>query len=196
MIGRLTGTLVELAPPSLCILVGGVGYELDVPMSTLYRLPAVGQNVSLHTHLAIRDDAHVLYGFASIAERNTFRALIRVTGIGARTALALLSGLSVDDLVDAIQNQESGRLIKVPGIGRKTAERLLLELRDKLDAPGLQTAAPAGGAPTPSADNDVLHALQALGYSAQEARKAVAGLDSGLNVAERIRQALKNLART
>ncbi|MFA7437122.1 Holliday junction branch migration protein RuvA [Castellaniella sp.] len=195
MIGRLTGTLVELAPPSLCVLVGGVGYELDVPMSTLYKLPAVGQSVSLYTHLAIRDDAHVLYGFASAAERNTFRALIKVTGIGARTALALLSGLSVEDLVDAIQQQESGRLIKVPGIGKKTAERLLLELRDKLDAPGERLSASQANPTAPSADHDVVHALLALGYSAQEARKAVGGLDRSLSVAERIRQALKSLAR-
>ncbi|MBV2179946.1 Holliday junction branch migration protein RuvA [Castellaniella sp. MT123] len=193
MIGRITGTLVELTPPTVCIQTGGLGYEIDVPMSTLYKLPAVGQTVSLHTHLAIREDAHVLYGFASAPERSAFRALIKVTGIGARTALAVLSGLSVEDLADAVDRQESGRLVKVPGIGKKTAERLLLELRDKLTP--LAGASRADGAPIAGGDSDVLNALQALGYSAAEARRATATLPEGLNVSESIRQALKALSR-
>ncbi|WP_298014019.1 Holliday junction branch migration protein RuvA [uncultured Castellaniella sp.] len=194
MIGRITGTLIELSPPTVCIQTGGLGYEIDVPMSTLYKLPPVGQTVSLHTHLAIREDAHVLYGFASAAERSAFRALIKVTGIGARTALAVLSGLSVEDLADAVERQESGRLVKVPGIGKKTAERLLLELRDKLaplaGAPRTDGAAPAG-----ARDSDVLNALQALGYSSAEARRAIGALPEGLTVSDGIRQALKALSR-
>lgn len=193
MIGRITGTLIESSPPTVCVQAGGLGYEIDVPMSTLYKLPPPGQTVTLHTHLAIREDAHVLYGFATLAERAAFRALIKVSGIGARTALAVLSGLSVDDLADAVERQESGRLVKVPGIGKKTAERLLLELRDKLGAmPG--TARP-DGAPAAAGGNDVLNALEALGYSAAEARRAMAALPEGLSVSDGIRQALKALAR-
>ena len=193
MIGRITGTLIELSPPTVCIQTGGIGYEIDVPMSTLYKLPPAGQDVTLHTHLAIREDAHVLYGFATPGERLAFRALIKVSGIGARTALAVLSGLSVDDLADAVERQDSGRLVKVPGIGKKTAERLLLELRDKLGTlPGLTR--PDGASPA-AHGNDVLNALQALGYSAAEARRAMADLPEGLDVSEGIRQALKALAR-
>ena len=132
MIGRITGTLLEKTPPVVCIDVGGVGYEIDVPMSTLYELPETGAQVSLYTHLAVREDAHTLYGFSTANERATFRTLIKVSGIGARTALAILSGLTVDELVGAIAEQETARLMRVPGIGKKTAERLLLELRDKL----------------------------------------------------------------
>lgn len=195
MIGRITGTLVELSPPTICVEAGGLGYEIDVPMSTLYKLPATGQTVTLHTHLSIRDDAHVLYGFSTATERSAFRALIKVTGIGARTALSVLSGLSVDDLIDAIDRQESGRLIKVPGIGKKTAERLLLELRDKLTP--LAGAAPrADGSPAPAGQGDVLNALQALGYSSAEARRATATLPDGLNVQDSIRQALKALSKS
>ena len=194
MIGRITGTLLELSPPTVCIQAGGLGYEIDVPMSTLYKLPATGQSVTLHTHLAIREDAHVLYGFATPAERVAFRALIKVSGIGARTALAVLSGLSVDDLADAVDRQDSGRLVKVPGIGKKTAERLLLELRDKL-APASGLTRP-DGAPASAGSNDVLNALQALGYSSAEARRAMDKLPEGLDVSEGIRQALKALARS
>ncbi len=193
MIGRITGTLIELAPPTLCVQAGGLGYEIDVPMSTLYKLPALGQTVTLYTHLAIREDAHVLYGFATAAERSAFRALIRVSGVGARTALSLLSGLSVEELAEAVERQESGRLVRVPGIGKKTAERLLLELRDKLTP--LLGVVRTSGAPPAAGDGDVLNALQALGYSATEARRAMATLPEGLNVADSIRQALKTLAR-
>jgi Holliday junction DNA helicase RuvA len=192
MIGRITGILRELAPPTLCVEAGGLGYEIDVPMSTLYKLPAVGQTVTLHTHLAIREDAHVLYGFATTAERSAFRALIKVSGIGARTALAVLSGLSVEDLADAIERQESGRLVRVPGIGKKTAERLLLELRGKLGA--LAGAPHPAGTPA-AGQEDVLNALQALGYSAAEARRAMAALPEALSVSDSIRQALKTLSR-
>jgi Holliday junction DNA helicase RuvA len=192
MIGRITGILREITPPTLCVETGGLGYEIDVPMSTLYKLPAVGQTVTLHTHLAIREDAHVLYGFATPAERRAFRALIKVTGIGARTALAVLSGLSVEDLADAVERQESGRLVKVPGIGKKTAERLLLELRDKL---GAVAPAPRADGTSAAGDDDVLHALQTLGYSAPEARKAMATLPAGLSISDSIRHALKMLSR-
>uniref|UniRef100_UPI00333EA50B Holliday junction branch migration protein RuvA n=1 Tax=Castellaniella defragrans TaxID=75697 RepID=UPI00333EA50B len=192
MIGRITGTLLELTPPTVCIETGGLGYEIDVPMSTLYKLPAVGQTVSLHTHLAIREDAHVLYGFSTLRERASFRALIKVTGIGARTALALLSGMSADDLAEAVERQESGRLVKVPGIGKKTAERLLLELRGKLE-PAAGGTRPAGQ--VSGASEDILNALLALGYSNAESRKATEALPEGLDVPEGIRQALKSLAR-
>ncbi|MGB7482815.1 MAG: Holliday junction branch migration protein RuvA [Castellaniella sp.] len=194
MIGRITGTLIELSPPTVCLQTGGLGYEIDVPMSTLYKLPPTGQTVTLHTHLAIREDAHVLYGFATPTERAAFRALIKVSGIGARTALSVLSGLSVEDLADAVERQESGRLVKVPGIGKKTAERLLLELRDKLGAVSGLTR--PDGAPAPAGGgNDVLNALQALGYSAAEARRATASLPEDLSVSDGIRQALKALSR-
>lgn len=191
MIGRITGTLLEVSPPTVCIETGGLGYEIDVPMSTLYKLPPVGQQASLHTHLAIRDDAHVLYGFSSSNERMAFRALIKVTGIGARTALSLLSGMSVEELSEAITLQESGRLIKVPGIGKKTAERLLLELRGKLGA-DMDTSL-AGRVTRPQ--DDVLNALMALGYSAAESQKAMKDMPEGLDVSEGIRHALKALSR-
>lgn len=191
MIGRITGTLLETTPPTVCIETGGVGYEIDVPMSTLYKLPAVGQTASLYTHLAIREDAHVLYGFSSSHERMAFRALIKVTGIGARTALSLLSGMSVEELSSAISLQDSSRLVKVPGIGKKTAERLLLELRGKLGAD--IDVSPAGRAA--HLQDDVLNALLALGYSNAESQKAMKALPEGLDVAEGIRHALKGLSR-
>ncbi|HRL21231.1 MAG TPA: Holliday junction branch migration protein RuvA [Alcaligenes sp.] len=191
MIGRIRGTLIEKQPPTICVDVGGVGYEIDVPMSTLYQMPELGAQVSLYTHLAIREDAHVLFGFSSLAERSTFRALIKVTGIGARIALALLSGMSASELADAVTRQESGRLIKIPGIGKKTAERLLLELRGKLGADlGSHATATA-----PSSHDDVLHALEALGYSNKEAAIAVKALPEGIDVSEGIKQALKALSR-
>src|SRR5262245_7013580 len=139
MIGRLTGTLAEKTPPQVLVDVAGVGYELDVPMSTFYNLPALGERLTLLTHLVVREDAHLLYGFSSSPERTTFRQLIRIAGIGPRTALAILSGLSVSELAQAVSRQDAARLVKVPGIGKKTAERLLLELKDKL-APDLSAA--------------------------------------------------------
>ena len=188
MIGRLSGRLAAKQPPQVLVDVGGVAYELDVPMSTFYGLPAVGDAVSLHTHLVVREDAHTLYGFATLEERSAFRQLIRISGIGARTALAVLSGLSVSDLAQAVTMQDATPLTRVPGIGKKTAERLLLELKGKL----AETTAAAGGAQT----SDVVNALVALGYSDKEALAAVKGLSPGIPVAEAIRSALKVLARS
>lgn len=191
MIGRITGTLLEKTPPVVCIDVGGVGYEIDVPMSTLYDLPETGGRVTLYTHLAVREDAHTLYGFLSNKERSAFRALIKVTGIGARTALSVLSGMTVDELATAITEQETGRLTRVPGIGKKTAERLLLELRGKLgaDLPHAAGAAAGGGR------DDILNALLALGYSTSESQAALKKVPEGTEVAEGIRLALRSLSR-
>jgi len=190
MIGRIAGTLLEKRPPTVCIDVGGVGYEIDVPMSTLYDLPDTGAKVVLHTHLAVREDAHILYGFLTPQERSAFRSLIKVTGIGARTALAVLSGMSVQDLADAITQQETGLLTRVPGIGKKTAERLLLELRGKLGADlGPDTGRPASGR------DDILNALLSLGYSSSESQAALKSLPEGVEVAAGIRLALKSLSR-
>lgn len=192
MIGRLSGRLAAKHPPQVLLDVAGVAYELDVPMSTFYGLPATGEPVTLHTHLVVREDAHTLYGFATLEERAAFRQLIRISGIGARTALAVLSGLSVTDLAHAVAMQETGRLTKVPGIGKKTAERLLLELKGKL-----AEAIPASGAAAAPGSNaaDILNALVSLGYSEKEALAAIKGLAPGVAVADGIRQALKNLAR-
>ncbi|NYT63212.1 Holliday junction branch migration protein RuvA [Alcaligenaceae bacterium] len=191
MIGRITGTLLEKTPPVVCIDVGGVGYEIDVPMSTLYNLPETGATVTLHTHLAVRDDAHTLYGFATAGERSAFRLLIKVTGIGARTALAVLSGLTVEELASAITQQETGRLTRVPGIGKKTAERLLLELRGKLGA----DFGGSSGVPHTAGRDDILNALLSLGYSNNESQAALKNLPEGVEVSEGIRLALKSLAR-
>ena len=195
MIGRITGRLAEKNPPQILVDVNGVGYELEVPMSTFYGLPALGQNVSLATHMAVREDGHFLYGFATEDERAAFRQLLKVAGIGARTALAVLSGLSVTDLAQAIALQESGRLIKIPGIGKKTAERLLLELRDKL-AKALPAVAGSVTANLPGDDRaDIVNALLALGYNEKEALGAVKTLPEGVGVSDGIRQALKGLSK-
>ncbi|WP_112484696.1 Holliday junction branch migration protein RuvA [Thiomonas sp. X19] len=191
MIGRIHGTLLDKTPPQLLVDCAGVGYEIDVPMSTLYGLPAVGQPVTLLTHLAVREDAHQLYGFATAQEREAFRALIKISGVGARIALAVLSGLSVNELAQAIAAQDPARLTRVPGIGKKTAERLLLELRGKL-GPDLGRA--VGGITAPG-HADVLQALLALGYSEREASAAVAKLPTDSGVDDGIRQALKALAK-
>ncbi len=190
MIGRLTGTLLEKRPPQILVDVQGVAYEVDVPMSTFYQLPATGQRVVLHTQLVIREDAHLLFGFSTDAERQAFRQLVRISGIGARTALAVLSGMTVDELNLAVAAQETARLIKVPGIGRKTAERLLLELRDKLHG-----VAPGGAVPGGSARDDALNGLLALGYSEKEAGAALAKLGPELTASEAIRQALRLLSK-
>jgi Holliday junction DNA helicase RuvA len=190
LIGRLTGKLIAKHPPQIVVDVQGVGYELDVPMSTLYQLPATGNEVMLLTHLIVREDAHQLYGFATEQERHVFRRLLKIAGVGARTALAVLSGLSVADLQHAVSAQDSGRLTKIPGIGKKTAERLLLELKDKLDI-GV-VAAPAPGA---SQSSDIVNALLALGYNDREAAWATTQLPSGTNVNDGIRQALKLLSK-
>ncbi|MBI3918266.1 MAG: Holliday junction branch migration protein RuvA [Betaproteobacteria bacterium] len=190
MIGRLSGRLIARHPPQVVIDVQGVGYELDVPMSTFYQLPAAGGEVTLLTHLIVREDAHQLYGFASEAERRVFRQLLRISGVGARIALAVLSGLSVSELQQAVNAQESGRLVKIPGIGKKTAERLLLELRDKLDVVAI--SAPVAGAREGA---DIVNALLALGYNDREAGWAVKQLAAGVSVNDGIRQALKLLSK-
>lgn len=190
MIGRITGTLLTKNPPSVCVDVNGIGYDIDVPMSTLYALPETGARVALHTHLVVREDAHLLYGFATLDERRAFRDLVKVSGVGARTALAVLSGLSVAELAQAITLQESARLTRVPGIGKKTAERLLLEMRGKLGA-DIATAPQA----VPDNQSDILHALIALGYSEKESLPALKKLPEGVGVSDGIRLALKALVR-
>lgn len=191
MIGRIAGTLLEKHPPAVLVEAGGVGYEIDVPMSTYCNLPALGERVSLLTHLVVREDAHQLYGFLTAAERQAFRELIRISGVGSRTALAVLSGLSVAELAQAVTLQESARLTRIPGIGKKTAERLLLELKGKLGA----AIAGAGAAPVAEGSADVLRALVALGYSEKEAAAAVRQLPADASVSDGIRIALKSLAK-
>jgi holliday junction DNA helicase RuvA len=190
MLGRLTGTLAEKSPPQLLIDVNGVGYEVDVPMSSFYNLPGLGERVTLLTHFVVREDAQVLYGFLTHEERAAFRQLVKISGVGPRTALAILSGLSVNELTQAVSLQESGRLVKVPGIGKKTAERLLLELKGKL---GDAIAAPVAAAT--DAQSDILQALLALGYSDREAAMAMKGLPPEVGVSDGIKLALKSLAR-
>ena len=190
MIGRLTGTLAAKAPPQVLVDVGGVGYEVDVPMSSFYNLPATGERVTLLTHFVVREDAQVLFGFLTHDERTTFRLLVKISGVGPRTALAILSGLSVNELAQAISLQESGRLVKVPGIGKKTAERLLLELKGKL---GDAVAAPASVAT--SAQADILQALLALGYSDREAAATLKTLPADVEVSAGIKLALRALAK-
>lgn len=192
MIGRIHGTLLLANPPEILVDAHGVGYEISVSMNTLYELPPPGQPVTLWTHLVVREDAQLLYGFHTEAERAAFRALIRISGIGPRMALAVLSGLSVEDLGRAVSEQETGRLTKVPGVGKKTAERLLLELKGKL-APVLPR--PAGGSALFAASDDILHALLALGYSEKESAAAIATLPEDISVNDGIRQALKQLGR-
>ena len=191
MIGRLTGILLEKNPPQVLIDVGGIGYEVDVPMSTFYNLPGNGEKITLLTHFVVREDGQYLYGFASEAERFAFRQLIKISGIGARMALAVLSGLSVNDLAQAIARQEAGRLVKVPGIGKKTAERLLLELKGKL-ADALPTSSPA----IEDSQHDILNALLALGYNDREAAAAMKPLEAGISTSDGIRQALRHLSKT
>lgn len=192
MIGRLAGVLLEKNPPQLLLDVQGVAYEVDVPMSTFYNLPNTGDRITLFTHLVVREDAHLLYGFGSDSERRAFRQLLKVNGIGPRIALAVLSGLSVAELAQAVTLQESGRLTKIPGIGKKTAERLLLELKDKLGAHLTQAV---GINRTPPPSSDILNALVSLGYSDKEAVAAVKELPEGIAVTDGIKQALKRLGR-
>ena len=191
MIGRLAGLLVEKNPPHLLIDCHGVGYEVDVPMSTFYNLPAAGERVTLLTHLVVREDAQLLYGFGTAAEREAFRHLIRISGIGPRMALAVLSGMSVSELAQTVASQQAGRLTKIPGIGKKTAERLLLELKGKL-APDLGLP---GAAAASDAQADIQQALLALGYSEKEAAAALKDLPADVGVSEGIKLALKKLAR-
>ncbi|HRF31111.1 MAG: Holliday junction branch migration protein RuvA [Azonexus sp.] len=191
MIGRLTGILAEKNPPQIVLDVNGVGYELDVPMSTFYNLPAAGEKTKLLTHFAVRDDGHFLYGFLTEAERFAFRQLLKVSGIGARTALSVLSGMSVNDLSAAVAQQELGRLVKIPGIGKKTAERLLLELKGKLaDATGVSLHAAVD-----DARQDIANALIALGYNEKESAAAMKQLPADIGTSDGIRQALKLLSK-
>ena len=190
MIGRLTGILLEKNPPQVLLDVHGVGYEVDVPMSTFYNLPGNGEKVTLLTHFIVREDGQFLYGFASESERYAFRQLIKISGVGARMALAVLSGLSVGDLAQAIARQESGRLTKIPGIGKKTAERLLLELKGKL-----ADALPSAAFAVEDSQHDILNALLALGYYDREASAAMKQLPAGLSTSDGIRQALKLLSK-
>jgi Holliday junction DNA helicase RuvA len=190
MIGRLTGILLEKNPPQVVVDVHGVGYEVDVPMSTFYNLPATGEKIMLLTHFVVREDGHFLYGFGSESERYAFRQLVKISGIGARMALSVLSGLSVSDLAQAIARQEVGRLVKVPGIGKKTAERLLLELKGKL-----ADALPSAAFAVDDNQHDILNALLALGYNDREASAAMKQLPTGLSTSDGIRQALKLLSK-
>lgn len=191
MIGRLNGTLLEKTPPLVLIDCNGVGYEVEVPMSTFYNLPELGAKVSLLTHFVVREDAQLLYGFGSEQEKHTFRQLLKVNGIGAKSALSILSGVSIEELVQAVSVQEVGMLTRIPGIGKKTAERLLLELKDKFGAAG---AASVGNQPK-SATHDVLNALIALGYNEREALLAVKQLPADASVTDGIKQALKLLSK-
>lgn len=193
MIGRLNGVLLEKTPPLVLIDVNGVGYECEVPMSTFYNLPAVGEKVLLLTQFIVREDAQLLYGFGSDRERLTFRQLVKVNGVGAKSALTILSGLSVDELVQAVALQDATLLMRVPGVGKKTAARLLLELKDKLAIDGLSTAS---GSVAKSAGSDVLNALLALGYNEREALQAVKSLPPDTTVADGIKQALQFFTKT
>lgn len=194
MIGRVTGTLLEKSPPSLLIDVGGIGYEVDAPMSTFYSLPSVGERVALHTHLVVREDAQLLYGFATVLERRLFRELLKVSGVGAKVALSILSGMSVSDFMASVAGDDVTALVRVPGIGKKTAERLLVEMRDRVAAlgevslPGSTAGASGSGAVRSQAEE----ALAALGYKAAEVKRLLDKVpDEGQSVEELIRTALR-----
>jgi holliday junction DNA helicase RuvA len=191
MIGRLTGTLSEKNPPQVLVDCHGVGYEVDVPMSTFYNLPGLGEKVSLLTHFVVREDAQILFGFGSPGEREAFRQLIKISGVGPRTALAVLSGMGVGDIAQAVTQQDASRLVKIPGIGKKTAERLLLELKGKI---GADLGQPAGHV-VDDAQADILQALVALGYSDKEAQASLKSLPKEVGVSDGIKLALKALAR-
>ena len=200
MIGRLRGTLAEKHPPHVILDVNGLGYELEVPMTTLYRLPTVDEPLTLHTHLVVREDAHLLYGFFEKRERELFRELIRLNGVGPKLALALMSGLEVDELVRCVQAQDTSVLVKIPGVGKKTAERLLVELKDRFKAwetaPGMTplVVEPRGKGAVISAENDAVSALISLGYKPQEASRAVSAIkEEGLSSEDLIRRALKGM---
>ena len=191
MIGRIQGILVEKNFPQVIVSCNGVGYEIDVPMSTFYPLPRTGEEVTLLTHLVVREDAHLLYGFVTAGERAAFRQLLRISGVGPKVALSVLSGMSVDDLAAAVAVDDSPRLTKIPGIGKKTAERLVLELRDKLP----RTISVVRSADAAAAGSDVLNALLALGYNEREAATAVKQVPAELQLADAIRNALKHLSK-
>jgi Holliday junction DNA helicase RuvA len=191
MIARLNGLLIEKSPPLIVLDCAGVGYEVEVPMSTFYNLPEIGAKLSLLTHMVVREDAQLLYGFGTEQEKSTFRQLLKVNGIGAKSALSILSGVSIDDLVQAVSMQEVGMLTRIPGIGKKTAERLLLELKDKFGTVGDA----AVGSHAKSATQDILNALISLGYNDREALAAVKLLEKDVTVAAGIKQALKLLSK-
>jgi Holliday junction DNA helicase RuvA len=193
VIGRLRGRLVRKSPPALIVDVGGVGYELEAPMSTFYRLPELGSEVELHTHLVVREDAHLLYGFATEEERRLFRDLLRVTGIGPKIGLALLSGIDVPTFLACVEAQDVDALVRIPGIGRKTAERLVVEMRDRLAKEVEVHPVPAAPA-LEDAAADAVAALVALGYRPHEAGRAVRDCAPGLRREELIRQALRSLS--
>jgi len=193
MIGRLTGILLEKNPPQILLEVRGVAYELDVPMSTFYNLPELQESVVLHTQLIVREDAHLLYGFLTTDERMAFRLLLKINGVGPKLALSVLSGLSLNELAVAVANKEAGRLTRIPGVGKKTAERLLLELQGKFAA---VESGDMKGTVVASADNDIVTALQALGYSEKESNWATNQLTKDINVSDGIRQALKLLSKS
>ena len=192
MIGRLSGILLEKNPPQILLDVQGVGYELDVPMSTFYNLPALHEKVVLHTHFVVREDAQLLYGFTTNEERIAFRQLLKISGVGPKLALSVLSGLSLGDLSLAVANKDAGRLTKIPGVGKKTAERLLLELQGKFT---VSRVSAANGVMTASAGSDIINALQALGYNEKEADWAAKQLPKDVDVSGGIRQALKLLSK-
>jgi Holliday junction DNA helicase RuvA len=192
MIGRLTGVLLEKNPPQILLDVQGVGYEVDVPMSTFYNLPALHEKVVLHTQLIVREDAHLLYGFGTVDERIAFRQLLKISGVGPKLALSVLSGLSLNDLAEAVASKEAGRLTKIPGVGKKTAERLLLELEGKFTVTG---ATSPHGVAVSQAAGDIVNALQALGYNEKEAVWAAKQLPKEVGVSDGIRQALKLLSK-
>jgi holliday junction DNA helicase RuvA len=191
MIARLNGLLIEKSPPLIVVDCAGVGYEVEVPMSTFYNLPEIGIKVNLLTYMVVREDAQLLYGFGTEQEKSTFKQLLKVNGIGAKSALSILSGVSIEELVQAVTLQEVGMLTRIPGIGKKTAERLLLELKDKFGAAGLAAA----GNQAKSATHDVLNALISLGYNDREALLAAKQLPADIGVADGIKQALKLLSK-
>ena len=192
MIGRLAGILLEKNPPQILLDVQGVAYELDVPMSTFYNLPGLQEKVVLHTQLIVREDAHLLYGFLSVEERIAFRHLLKIGGVGPKLALSVLSGLSLNDLAAAVVNKEVSLLTRIPGVGKKTAERLLLELQGKFESSGSDAGQ---GATVALSGNDILNALLALGYNEKEAGWATKQLPNGVDVSDGIRQALKLLSK-
>ena len=199
MIGRLRGILLEKQPPELLLDVNGVGYEIHAPMTTFYDLPVTGGEVILYTHLVVREDAHHLYGFISLDERSLFRALIRISGVGAKMALAILSGMSADEFARCVQDNNTAALVRLPGIGKKTAERLLIEMRDRIDGlvdVGLRAGLPGDGAAAGSARTEAVNALEALGYKNAEAERMVrAAADEGMETEEIIRRALRATVR-
>lgn len=193
MIARLNGILIEKTPPQVVIDCAGVGYEVEVPMSTFYNLPEIGAKVQLLTYMVVREDAQLLYGFGSEQEKSTFKQLLKVNGIGAKSALSILSGVSIEDLINAVNLQEVAMLTRIPGIGKKIAERLLLELKDKFSINGVNGV---GIAQPKSATSDILNALLALGYNDKEALATIKLLPKDLSVSEGIRQALKLLSKS